>query len=141
MGKKESLEKVDRAGAETSEESLSVTDSTAEMAPTEEFYRPIEYDDLVGTEVAARLQWILCLDCYIKENYVVKGRFKRTNDGEKPTFVEDDSPPIDFSVTAIPSENTEGIFKPILRNGLSKEMIEWLINKHIIDTINDCLPK
>ena len=43
LGKKESEEKVDGAGAETSEESLSVTDSTAEMAPTVEFYRPIEY--------------------------------------------------------------------------------------------------
>ena len=34
------------------------------MPPT---YRKIEYDDLVGTEVAATLQWILCLNCYVKE--------------------------------------------------------------------------
>ena len=53
LGKRKAEERrVDEAREETSEESLSVTDSTAEMAPTEIFYRPIEYDDLVGTEVA-----------------------------------------------------------------------------------------
>ena len=98
------------------------------MAPNVEFYRPIEYDDLMGTEVAAKLQWILCFGCYIKDNYVIKGRFKRTKNGEKPTFVKDEnSPPNEFSVT-VNSENTVGVFKPLLKSGRSKEVIEWLMN-------------
>ena len=95
----------------------------------------------MGTEVAAKLQWILCFGCYIKENYVIKGRFKRTNNGEKPTFVKDEnSPPNEFSVT-VNSENKVGVFEPLRKIGRSKEVIEWLINKHIIVTTNDCLPK
>ena len=109
---------------------VTIHDTTAEMAPTEEFYRPIEYDDLVGTEVSAKLQCFLCFGCYIKDNYVIKGRFKRTNNGEKPTFVKDENPPNEF-LSTVNSENTVGIFKPILRNGCSKEMIEWLINKQM----------
>ena len=34
--------------------------------------RPIKYDDLVGTEVEATSQYILCLDCYERGNYDIK---------------------------------------------------------------------
>ena len=138
LGKKEAKEKVDKAREDMPDESLSITSSAAEMA----LYRPIEYDDLMGTEVSARLQMVICLECYTNGSYEIKGRFKRTTDGEKPTFVKDDATPVanDFSV-GVKGENKVGVFEPIKKNCHTKEMVDWLLNKHIVDPTNDCLPK
>ena len=56
-----------------------------------------------------------------KRNYLIRGKFKRTNDGERPNFIEENEN-TPFSV-AVASQNQEGIFKPVKRREINQEMV------------------
>ena len=97
--------------------------------------RAIKFEDLTGREVSIEEQFILCLGCHTKKRYTIKGKLEKV-EGEKPKFVADGLTL--FGVTVDPTIAI-GVFQPMKRNGLDKDIEKWLLDTHITDPVNSCL--
>ena len=118
--KKES--ELERRGENKEEDSEDKSEQIPTVEMVEGEMTDIDFEDIVGTEVAKKFQHILCYDCNEKEFYKIVGKMKRTKDGAKPTFEKDGD--TEWSVT-ISSANTRGIFAPITVGGKNKEIQEF----------------
>ena len=113
-------------------------DNQSNMAPNDPVLRPIKYEDIMGNQVDLDSQYIICYECYQADKYIVQGKHRRTNDGEKPTLVGvAGTEGTNFIITKKDPDEV-GVLLPKKRGVTRKSMEDFRLDKHIIDPDNSC---